>query len=326
MTTSSQRGSNRAFGVQAFLKKNPVLVRAVRALRHVPAYFSHKEYVPPGHFYSAIPEFSAAERSWERIEQSSRATVLGSDALALNESEQMALLEAFKPFYDEIPFPKQSTSGFRYYFENEFYSYSDAVMLYCMMRHFRPKQVVEVGSGFSSALMLDTDERFLAQQTAFTFIEPNPERLRGLLRDEDDDKKNTTGTVRILEKFVQDVDFSVFAALSAGDMLFVDSSHVAKVGSDLNYIFFNILPLLQDGVLVHFHDIHYPFEYPRGMIADGVAYNEAYMLRAFLSYNTRFSVRMFNTMLEERHEAWFQEQMPLCLLNRGGSIWIQKHS
>jgi predicted O-methyltransferase YrrM len=319
LAASSQQESQ---GLKAFLKRSPALVRAVRALRHAPAYFANKEYVPPGHFYSVIPEFHAVQSAWEHVEQASRATIHTSDALELNEAEQMALLQAFKPFYDEIPFPKQSTSGFRYYFENEFYSYSDAVMLYCMMRHFRPKRVVEIGSGFSSALMLDTNERFFAASGGidFTFIEPNPERLRSLLRPSDSER------ARVLEEFVQNVDSSIFTALSAGDMVFVDSSHIAKVGSDLNYIFFNILPLLQDGVLIHFHDIHYPFEYPRAMIADGVAYNEAYMLRAFLSYNARFAVRMFNTMMEERHEAWFREQMPLCLLNRGGSIWIQKHS
>ncbi len=302
--------------IKSFVKRFPAATRWMRVLRHFPAYVAHKEYVQPGHFYSALPAFANVERSWERVMQAS--SIIHEEALNLNEQSQYELLQDFKSFYNEMPFPIHPASGFRYFFENPFYSYSDGLMLYCMMRHLRPKRVVEVGSGFSSALMLDTNDRFLDGATEFTFIEPNPERLKSLLRDAD------SRSTRILEQEIQTVDSAVFQELSAGDILFVDSSHVAKVGSDLNYIFFNVLPMLQSGVMIHFHDIHYPFEYPRELLADGVAYNEAYILRAFLSYNTRFEIVMFNTFMESRYESWFAEAMPLCLKNRGGSIWIQK--
>jgi hypothetical protein len=96
------------------------------------------------------------------------------------------------------------------------------------------------------------------------------------------------------------------------------------VGSDVNFLFFNVLPILQDGVLIHFHDIFYPFEYPQDWIFEGRAWNEAYLLRAFLQYNSSFHIVFMNTFMEYFHEPIFQQEMPLCLKNTGGSIWIRK--
>ncbi|NQS88701.1 hypothetical protein HQ584_02790 [Patescibacteria group bacterium] len=115
-----------------------------------------------------------------------------------------------------------------------------------------------------------------------------------------------------------------FKQLKENDILFIDTSHVSKTGSDVNYIFFDILPNLNSGVLIHFHDIFYPFEYPKKKILDGHAFNECYILRAFLQYNTRFKIILFNTFLEHYYEDWFRQNMPLCLRNKGGSIWLRK--
>ncbi|MBF0510802.1 MAG: class I SAM-dependent methyltransferase, partial [Candidatus Omnitrophica bacterium] len=121
-----------------------------------------------------------------------------------------------------------------------------------------------------------------------------------------------------------DVDVSFFDELGENDILFVDSSHVSKTGSDVNHILFNILPKLNKGVLIHFHDIFYPFEYPKPWVLEGRCWNEDYLLRAFLSYNNSFEIVVFNTFLEHFHEDWFKENMPLCLKNKGGSIWLRK--
>jgi predicted O-methyltransferase YrrM len=299
-------------------KRLPWVSTLARALTNFPASVRNAEHVPAGHFYSAIPDQSEVLRHWDDIKRDSTATL--TETIDFHEARQMALLEQFAPLYAELPFPEQPRDGFRYYFENEFYSYSDAICLYSMLRHFTPKRVVEVGSGFSSAVMLDTNERFLNGKTHLTFIDPNPERLHSLLRASD------AATTSIHVATVQSVDVSVFQALEAGDILFVDNSHVSKVGSDVNYIFFNVLPLLKKGVLIHLHDIFDGFEYPKSWIEQGCAYNEMYLLRAFLSFNPHFSVRLFNTFMENRREAWFAEKMPLCLRNRGGSIWIEKNT
>ena len=108
------------------------------------------------------------------------------------------------------------------------------------------------------------------------------------------------------------------------DILFIDSTHVSKLGSDVNRIFFEILPTLQPGVLIHFHDIFWPFEYPSDWVKKGFAWNEAYILRAFLEFNDSFEIIFFASFLHTHHHAWFQENMPLWLKNSGGNIWLRR--
>jgi hypothetical protein len=116
----------------------------------------------------------------------------------------------------------------------------------------------------------------------------------------------------------------VFESLEKNDILFIDSTHVSRVDSDVNRALFEILPRLKSGVFVHFHDVFFPFEYPRQWVFEGRAWNELYMLRAFLQYNKGFNVVLMNTFMEHFHESFFRENMPLCLKNRGGSIWLEK--
>lgn len=270
---------------------------------------------PPGHFYSPIPNLDEVRRRAGRIFDRDRRELPGID---LNEAGQLALLEDFAGYYAEMPFGRERRPGLRYYFDNTYFAQSDAVFLYCMLRHFRPRQVVEVGSGFSSAVMLDTGERFLDRGVRFTFIEPYPARLRALLTPGDGP------LVTVLERPVQDVDPAVFEALGAGDVLFVDSTHVAKTGSDVNHLLLEVVPALKPGVLVHFHDVFYPFEYPEDWVMEGRAWNEDYMLRAFLIGNTAFQVIAFNTFLAQFHADWFRAHMPVCLENTGGSLWLRR--
>ncbi|MDZ7784588.1 MAG: class I SAM-dependent methyltransferase [Halioglobus sp.] len=157
----------------------------------------------------------------------------------------------------EMPFQDAPAPGLRYHFENEAYTYGDGILTYCMIRHLAPSKVIEVGSGFSSCLILDTNELFFNGAIETTFIEPYPQLLNSLITKED------AGSIKLIPERLQDVDTSVFDALHAGDILFIDSTHVSKIDSDVNYLFFEILPRLEKGVTIHFHDIFYPFEYPR---------------------------------------------------------------
>jgi predicted O-methyltransferase YrrM len=236
----------------------------------------------------------------------------------LNEDAQLRLLHELAAYYPELPFPATPTAGRRYFYENPNYSYADAIFLCSMLRHARPRRLVEVGSGYSSAATLDTAELFLGGKPTCTFIEQNPSLLESLL------KKGDRERVEILPRRLQDVDTALFSALEANDVLFVDSSHVTKVDSDVNHILFRILPALAPGVLVHFHDVFYPFEYPRAWVLEGRAWNEDYILRAFLQYNAAFEIVLFTTYLERFHRQFFEERMPLCLKNPGGSLWIRR--
>jgi predicted O-methyltransferase YrrM len=291
-------------------------------LRHVPVlkqWIAHRERqtfrFPPGHFYSPIPDVDQVLAQGERIFAPASPTVPGVD---LNVNEQLRLLDQLATYMPDQPFADGPSPGLRYYFENPYYRYADGLFLHAIMRHFRPKRIIEVGSGFSSAVMLDTDERFLDRSTEFTFVEPHAQRLRQLLRPGD------SGYARIIEREVQQIPLELFASLTAGDILFIDSSHVAKVGSDVNHLVFSVLPELADGVIVHFHDVFYPFEYPKDWIVGGMAWNEAYVLRAFLQFNQAFGILLFNDYLGQLHRQALQQRAPLAIRDTGGSLWLRK--
>jgi predicted O-methyltransferase YrrM len=270
---------------------------------------------PPGHFHSPIPSLRDVDGHRPAVSETSPAELPGVD---LHPDGQRALLRDVCGYYAELPFTARPTPGLRYYFENPFFSYSDAIFLYGVMRRFRPRKVVEVGSGFSSAVMLDTSQRFLDGGVTFTFTAPDPARLLELMTDVDHAR------AQVHRARVQDVPLAVFDVLEAGDILFVDSSHVTKIGSDVNHLLFTVLPRLRPGVLVHFHDVYYPFDYPAEHVAAGLAWNEAYILRAFLQYNRAFEVILFNTWLETFYAEEVYGPMPLCRLNPGGSLWLRR--
>ena len=235
----------------------------------------------------------------------------------LNDKEQLHLLDSFTPFYNELPFTDKKTNGVRYYYKNGWYGYSDAIFLYCMIRHLKPQKLIEVGSGFSSGVTLDTNEIFMGNSINCIFVEPYPARLESLLKNNDKDN------VTIHKKRLQEIPIEVFKDLSENDILFIDSSHVAKFNSDVNYIFHEILPVLAHGVHIHFHDVFYPFEYPQKWLLEGSAWNEQYMLRAFLEYNNNFKIVLFNTYLENMYEERIKDCFPLTY-KTGASIWLKK--
>lgn len=324
--TSSARGLGKRLGKRALLRM-PYLGAVLRERDQLRAErdgaesaaeqraTNTRQFVPPGHFYSSIPCLDSVRQHEDRIFDRSQRILSGID---LNDAEQLELLLSFKKFYDELPFQAQKTPAFRYFFENHSYEYSDAIFLYCMIRHTRPKRIIEVGSGYSSCVTLDTNERFFNYAITCTFIDPSSDLLLSLMRPGDSDR------VEIVTRNVQDVGIDRFCELASGDILFVDSTHVSKVGSDVNYLFFEILPRLAPGVLIHFHDIFCPFEYPKERIYEGRAWTEAYLLRSFLEFNETFKIVLFNTYLEQFHQDFFFREMPLCLRNPGGSIWLRR--
>ncbi|MDR1968421.1 MAG: class I SAM-dependent methyltransferase [Burkholderiaceae bacterium] len=273
-------------------------------------------FVPPGHFYSPIISIDEAKRDENRIFLTNIPRRL--PGIDMNEEGQLANLDKFEEIYPSIDFPTNKENTHRYYYENPAYSYSDAIMLHCMLRTIQPRRIIEVGSGYSSCMMLDTNEKYLEKSTEFTFIEPYPELLKSLIRNDD------LESINIVETRLQDVPLTAFSKLERDDVLFIDSTHVSKTGSDVNFLLLEILPSLKSGVYVHLHDIFYPFEYPKEWVFMGISWNEVYVLRAFLQFNNEFSIEMMNTFLEYFHEQRFAERMPLCLKNRGGSIWLRK--
>lgn len=268
---------------------------------------------PPGHFYSPIADVSDVRARHEQIFDRSIRDLPGIDS---NDVGQVALAAEFRDYVKEMPFTDTTTAGQRYGFDNPFFSYGDGLALYSMLRHVRPCRVVEIGSGWSSALMLDVNDAFLGGETSFTFIEPYPERLKSLLRDSDRER------TQILETGVQLVDEAVFAALEPGDLLFIDSTHVSRVGSDVNHIYFNVIPRLPAGVTVHIHDVFWPFEYPEDWVYDGRGWNEDYLLRALLVNNPKLQITWFNSYMAEHHADALDAIDERWMRNPGGSIYL----
>ena len=227
-------------------------------------------------------------------------------------------LTAMSPFAGEIQYGDDKTPGLRYYLHNDFFEHGDGAVLFCFLRVLRPKRFIEVGSGFSSCLAMDVNDHFFDRQMDLQIIDPFPERLLSMLAEDDPYR------VKILAKRVQEVPTEVFRQLQENDILFIDSSHVAKTGSDVTDYLFRILPELNPGVVIHIHDVFYPFEYPPAWLRENRSFNEIYLLRAFLQYNSNFRILYFNNYMAHRFNSTLREKMPLALHNPGGSIWLRK--
>lgn len=289
------------------------LVRAASATVRTPP------WVAPGHYYSPVPGPADTARALNWREQALAAPA-SADALPgidLNADGQRALVKALSGYFADVPTGPRE--GRRYRPENNMYGLADAAVYHGMLRHFTPRRVVEVGSGYSSAIALDTADRHLPD-IEFTFIEPYPERLLGLLTEAD--KERCT----LLRTPVQDAGLEPYATLAAGDFLFIDSTHVSKAGSDVNFLFFEVLPRLAEGVIVHVHDVLWPFEYPTPWLREGRGWTEAYLLRAFLTHNSAFGIELFNSWIWQREAALAAELLPAAAGQQPGGIWLRKRT
>ena len=269
--------------------------------------------MPHGHFYSPLPSPDEVEQAFARGDKWPPFP-----GVELNADSQFDLLKEIGGYYPELPFPEKETAGHRYYLANTSYGPYDACVLYGVMRHLRPRRIVEVGCGYSSAALLDANDASFEGRIEFTFVDPDLAQLRRLLLP----GEVNPGT--LIEKPVQDVPTTVFETLGAGDILMIDTSHVSKLGSDVNHLFFNVLPVLKPGVWVHVHDVTSNLEYPRHWFEEGRAWNELYLLRAFLMYNRTFRVMFSSAMMYHEHIDFLREKMPMCAAGGGGQLWLRR--
>ena len=216
-----------------------------------------------------------------------------------------------------IPDEAEDDRIFRW--NNQFWNSADALVQYGLARSRRPARVVEIGCGWSSLLLaraLARNEEEGAPRGEVDLIEPFPrrEQLNGVPRH-----------WRLHESILQRAPLSIFDALGANDVLFFDGSHCAKVASDVTWFFFRVLPRLASGVLVHLHDVFFPFSYPEAWIFErGQTWNEQFVLQAFLMHNDRFRVEICNSYLHwkrpEELRALYRDVQPPW----GCSIWLVK--
>ena len=267
---------------------------------------------PPGHFYSPIVDPAKARKYVERYANPSLADIAGVD-LDLEQMRRFWQAQAGILRYEFKP----EGGPDRYHRDATHYPRSDAITLRAMIHHHRPRRMIEIGSGWSSVCALDAAEA-AGIEFSLTCIEPFPRRLRSALRAGDEK------LVTILERYVQDLPATVFKDLAAGDILFIDSSHVLKTGSDVHHELFHILPALEPGVLVHFHDCRWPFEYPRGFIFErGYSWNEAYAVRALLMYSSRFRIEFYGGFFAQVCREEVMAVRPDFFGNVGSALWIR---
>src|SRR5215469_1299874 len=273
-------------------------------------------WVPSGHFYSPIvdPDDEAVRRAFaaERCPEQTLSQ-FGIDESTLDHWFHLVCAE-----YVRSPFPEKPMPGSRYYYANPNFPLADALALLAFMRARHPKRFIEVGAGFSSCAAMDISDRLFDGDIDMTFIEPNPEFALGLIGGDPGLRR------RFLKTQVQSVPLTVFEGLEAGDILFIDSSHVAKTGSDVVDYTFRILPSLRQHVLVHIHDIFYPFEYPEAWVKEeNRSWNEAFLLRAFLHGNSRFRVLYLSDWFFKCRREVLAAAAPRGVGHRGGRLWME---
>ena len=277
--------------------------RQAALLQTAPARLAYRHlWARPGHFYSPfadLADLAGRPAVWDRTE------LPGVD---LHADDQVALVSGFDALTDDLP--EQPTDGWRYHLDNVPFPWADGLALAGMLRHHRPTRVVEVGSGWSTRLLLDVRDRDVPD-LALTVIDPFP-RL----------SPTDAASVDLRSVMVQDAPFDVFDALGPGDVLFVDSSHVAKAGSDVTHLCFDVLPRLKPGVLLHVHDVHWPFEYPESWVRQGRAWNEAYLVHA-LVLGGLLDVVLWVSWLGATRPDVLTAHLPRAFGNTGGSLWLR---
>ena len=298
-------------------------VTSLRPEQVLRAFVNSKEYasrnvVPTlfaaGHYHSPVVDPATVAQYYARSCAESVGDLAGID---IDLDAMVAFWDANLTFIKTTPFTVAKDPARRFFYDGSPYPWGDAIMLRAMIGHYRPQRVIEIGSGFSTACMLDSADECGHGDMRLTCIEPYPDRLHSLLRPAD------YGRVEVIPALVQDVALDRFDVLGPGDMLFIDSTHVLKTGSDVHFELFSILPRLRPGVLVHVHDCPFPFEYPEKWVFElNYSWNEAYALRAFLMYNNSFEITFWNSAMARAHPAKLLADSPDFMNNAGTSIWL----
>jgi len=295
------------------------------------------EFVEPGHFYSVIPHIT---------KEYNESTVVKYDCLDFNDDSHIHILNELPEYlynFDTnfgIPnitekvtisslhsFITDRQNNLQYTLGNSAFEWMDGRLLYYFLQKNSPKRIIEIGSG-NSTLLIYNAKKILNLDLDITCIEPYPSDYLKML--------DSTGEIKLIINNLEDVDINLFKTLSKNDILFIDSSHVLKLNSDVMYYFTKIFPILNDDVLIHIHDIFFPYEYP--WISEGRFWNEQYFLYVFLQYNSKFKITFCNSYSEYKYPEQLKTIQNNCYENKsfiecnngdafsGGSIWITKSS
>ena len=268
-----------------------------------------------GHFYSPIPSIDDVILNKEKIWAPKTETkgIDYNDHLHIN-----ILQDIFPKYIDSFDYPDEGPHDDEltfFYNKNSQFSWLDSRSLFVLLQHIRPNKIIEVGSGYSTLLMNDVNKRYLDSSVKITCIEPYP---RSFLMD-------SRMNISLKKDFVQNIEIDFFKSLGENDILFIDSSHISKIGSDVNYLYLEILPNLNSGVIVHIHDIFLPHEYKKEWIETGIFFNEQYLVQMMLSYTSRYEVIFTSNYAHVKHRKLLAKALAIDEGSTfgGGSLWIK---
>ncbi len=266
----------------------------------------------PSNFYSPVPSVSEIEASFEyRPGQ-----LPYEDCPFLDAPRMREVLQTLLPYSREFSPPADGDADApkSFFWGNPAFSFSDAMSYYCVVRDQKPKRIVEVGSGYSTFV---ASEAVAANgHGEIVCIEPYPrDFLRGIPH-----------VVELIEKKVQDVELSFFKeSLADGDVLFIDSTHAVKAGSDCVYLYLKVLPFLDADLMIHAHDIFLPEAYPRHWLLEKHIYwNEQYILQALLTDNPKFRAAFGSNYHRFYNKELLDEFMGGKTKSGGGSFWFRR--
>jgi len=232
----------------------------------------------------------------------------------------LELLGRLKPFAAELDaIPYEPSTDAPFWFDQKFldsFPDYDTAVLYSLLRHLKPKRYIELGCGYSSLISSYALQRNQQEGAACDVMYADPEPRLPL-------DKTLAG--RLLKKRVQDVPLNLFTALESGDVLFIDTSHVLKIQSDVEHELLRILPSLAPGVWIHFHDVFTPYDYPEEWVRAQLRLtcNEQYGVECLLSAGDRYQIEIPLHYLVRDHTAAAKEFYPRGR-TRGQSIWLRK--
>jgi Methyltransferase domain len=258
-------------------------------------------HIRPMHYYEPLPDFRSIT-----AEQINRRRTY--PAVDFRWEDQLSLLGDLGKYRDEL-------LEIEFDFSNDYFSGFDAAVYFSLIRHLQPSRIIEIGGGYSTRI---ADKALaLNGKGQLTCIEPYPE-----------DRLARAGlNIELIPKRVEEIDVAFFSSLGANDILFIDSSHTVKFGSDVCYEFLEVLPILNPGVWIHVHDIFFPHDYPADWILNRrLALNEQYLVEAFLAFNTTFSVRLANCWicLDHLNDAVRLWPNALSPDHRCSSLWMKR--
>jgi hypothetical protein len=253
-------------------------------------------------FYSPLPVLSQLRRTRSRWDRPSRLAGVSYDLDAMKATLSSLLARYGDEYARQPSYDQNKRKGF-----GPGFTPFDAMVEYFMLRDLKPRRYLEVGSGLSTyyASLAAAKNAEEGQPTQIICIEPYPYK-----------KLHTIPGIEIRAKEVQDVDVSFFGRLEAGDVLFIDSTHIVKLDSDVSYLYLEVLPALKRGVVVHIHDVPFPFNvpYPPDQWVFGMPWpmywTEAMLVQAFLCFNPAFRIALSTPMIRYFDEAFLREKVP----------------